>query len=960
MNFLDKILNIKHGESKKVFSLVLFFTLSSFYMANIEIIGQSLFNARIGVSSLPLMFIFLSMGIFFTSVILYSFKIDNHRYFYLTIFFGFFLVHIILFILLKISADKIFVIVFYLISQIISTMLFTINWLIAQDVNDIESSKRLFPLASAGITIGFILSGFFLKYFVVIFSIEMTFLMTSLLLVINLIIVNDLLKKYRIIEHTDEKEDYASLSESIEYIFKNRFYLCVIIIGLLFPLIFFTNDYFYNFIVNKNFIDENAISSFFAFYYIVDGFISLFVRMFIISRLIIRFGVVKITYLLISLFLVGILLMFNDNIFFVFSSKLLISISQFSLGVTLFNFYYQVIEKRYKNKVILIMDTVGASLGMALGGGLTMLVSNNFISTNILNFAALFILLLILLLWVFNYRGFFKILQDNIQSISTGNISEIIGKNIPPDLEAFFTRNIVEGTTPTKTIILNFIKKINIKNKDPLIIESFKNGSISYQYEVIDYLFEDGVKFSLLKEIKPLLHKDAADYYCYNLFLNINKSGAYKEYDELFYSPGTNEMSNEITRIILLYVADKNIRSYHKIIDFFIATNDKINILKSLDIIYNFKEYYRESRHYVREIFEKYFSDSDIMLKVSRIISDYADIEYIDHFSSRFYNYNILNSIKLNRTNINFIVNKNTFLSNLYTLSIRSEQQKSIKNEELFNIVLKSIEQLKQLSVEERKIRDNFDVHLGKILLDEIKELKNTALSVIINFLLSYYNVPKITEIYTILSENRKVDYVKDIIKNVIPENISNEILNIIEGMISEESNNYIFDVLKIGVENEFLYIVYQYLGGVAMENRIQDKLEKLITLKNIPLFEDLNIDSLMLISSISEYVEYDENEIVVNEGDTSDTFFAVIHGAVSVIRGGVKLATLKDGSIFGEMGVIDNLVRTATIKTECKTLFLRIDGVNFIDLLKRYGSISFSVIRTISERLRNMLQKVN
>ncbi|HOV15823.1 MAG TPA: hypothetical protein PK771_16155 [Spirochaetota bacterium] len=147
MSFLNRLFNIKFGEKNKILNILLFFSLSSFYMVSIETLSQSLFNARVGVELLPLMFISLAFGIILSTIFFYSFKIENRRLFFTILFSTFFLIHISVFFIIALFNNKLCVVIFFLLSQTVSSMFFTAIWLILQDVCNLESSKRIFPLA---------------------------------------------------------------------------------------------------------------------------------------------------------------------------------------------------------------------------------------------------------------------------------------------------------------------------------------------------------------------------------------------------------------------------------------------------------------------------------------------------------------------------------------------------------------------------------------------------------------------------------------------------------------------------------------------------------------------------------------------------------------------------------------------------------------------------------------------
>jgi len=819
----------------------------------------------------------------------------------------------------------------------------------------VESSKRLFPLASSGITLGFVVSGLFLKNTTQLIGVENTFLIGGFIIPATIYILNTLLKKHKVIYET-KVETTTKIGETLNYIKNNNFYITVLIIGIIMPLIFFINDYLYNSMIKKSFIYEDKISSFFGLFYIVNGVISLFIRLFFISRIIIKLGVVRTTYLLILLFLSGILLMFSNSLISIFISKLLISIGLLTFGVSLFNLFYQVADLKYRSRVIVILETVGTSLGMLLGGLFTLLSEKELFSKEILTILAIFLLGTIFIVWITNYKGFFKILETNIHKFEFSNLKDLLGKNIPNSLKTFVITNLINGPVYTKLIAFDIFSTIDIENKMAIIVESYKNSSLSYKYKVLNYLFLNKVT---LEDIERFVDSDdfeSLSFIIYNIFLNYNYYKNNPSFKKVLYRISSYGNKDIFTQMILNFMNGESKENFLKILTYLFNTEDKINILKMLTSIKMNKNYYTTSKEYLISAYEKYFSDIDIMIKICEIISDFEDYETLNNFTRRFYSYKIINSFKINSNQADSFTKDNTFLSNLYALSIISKRESKSIGKIDYKIAYLSLTKLQLLNIEKHKIYKNFCSSKSKILIDELDEIRNTTLSIVINFFLFYHKILQVNDIEKILKTESKIDYIVDIVKNVIPREINTIIIDLILDVKFDNNDKFIYENLKIGMKNEFLYHIYQYLGDESMESELKDKLEKLIILKNIPLFQELNIDSLLLISQISEYINFKKGEIVVNEGEKSDSFFVVISGEVGVFKGKNEIAVLKSGAIFGEMGVIDETTRSATVITRTDTVFLKINGDNFIDLLKRYGSISLSIIKTISERLRNSL----
>jgi CRP/FNR family transcriptional regulator, cyclic AMP receptor protein len=96
--------------------------------------------------------------------------------------------------------------------------------------------------------------------------------------------------------------------------------------------------------------------------------------------------------------------------------------------------------------------------------------------------------------------------------------------------------------------------------------------------------------------------------------------------------------------------------------------------------------------------------------------------------------------------------------------------------------------------------------------------------------------------------------------------------------------------------------------------------------LKRIPLFSDASDDELKRVAIFAESREIPEGETVIEEGGFSNELLAIEDGKAEVTRDGEKIATLGKGDIFGEAGMLDDSMRSATVtaKTRLKVISMR------------------------------------
>ena len=112
-------------------------------------------------------------------------------------------------------------------------------------------------------------------------------------------------------------------------------------------------------------------------------------------------------------------------------------------------------------------------------------------------------------------------------------------------------------------------------------------------------------------------------------------------------------------------------------------------------------------------------------------------------------------------------------------------------------------------------------------------------------------------------------------------------------------------------------------------------------TMREIELFKDLTMAEAVKVYGLLETVELAANQTVIEEGDPSDHLFIIVDGEVSVAREGKRLATLGPGLHFGEMALLSQRPRSATVTTNTAAELLRLSREDFHSLMQHDPSIS-------------------
>jgi len=130
-------------------------------------------------------------------------------------------------------------------------------------------------------------------------------------------------------------------------------------------------------------------------------------------------------------------------------------------------------------------------------------------------------------------------------------------------------------------------------------------------------------------------------------------------------------------------------------------------------------------------------------------------------------------------------------------------------------------------------------------------------------------------------------------------------------------------------------------------------------SLRKIPLFAQVGDDDLENIASHLIPRRFPRNATVVEEGLPGDYMYLIEEGRVKVTKlsedGREKiLEMMGEGSFFGEMALLDQAPRCATVKTLTPARLLALSRHDFLSLLRRSPDLSMTVIQELTRRLRD------
>ncbi|NQU13769.1 MAG: cyclic nucleotide-binding domain-containing protein [Desulfobacteraceae bacterium] len=142
---------------------------------------------------------------------------------------------------------------------------------------------------------------------------------------------------------------------------------------------------------------------------------------------------------------------------------------------------------------------------------------------------------------------------------------------------------------------------------------------------------------------------------------------------------------------------------------------------------------------------------------------------------------------------------------------------------------------------------------------------------------------------------------------------------------------------------------------------------DKILRLKGIEIFEGLAVGELAAVASVTEEAVYPPGDFVIKEGEAGDTMYLVVKGKVSVLKGQegeeggreIELDRIGAGGYFGEMALFEDVVRSASIRTEEESNLLVLHKQEFTEIVREYPQIALHICKELSGRIRHLHEKV-
>lgn len=127
-------------------------------------------------------------------------------------------------------------------------------------------------------------------------------------------------------------------------------------------------------------------------------------------------------------------------------------------------------------------------------------------------------------------------------------------------------------------------------------------------------------------------------------------------------------------------------------------------------------------------------------------------------------------------------------------------------------------------------------------------------------------------------------------------------------------------------------------------------------SLRQVPMFRDIEASRLKLLAFTSERIRFKSGQRFFSQGDAADAAYVILDGCAEVVIGAsgnqVKVADLGRNALVGEMGILSDTPRSATVVATEPSSALRIDKRVFLELLHQFPQMSIAIMRELAGRL--------
>jgi len=905
-----------------------------------------------------------------------------------------------------------------------SVILGTLLWTVAGEVCDARQAKRLFPLFTSVGILGSVLGNLLTGVFAKIAGTHHLIILYASLLGVGFFFTRAIARAYfkREVVANVKYNLINDMRVGFDFVRMSPLFRILALSSILYSILFFTVDFPFSVIISKRFMgDDASLAAFKGLFTSITTAVTFLVSLLLANRVYTRLGIINSILIMPITYVMAFILFFLS---FTFGGAVLARFSQLvilgGLAGTAWNALFNVVPPERRGQVLAFNNGVPAQIGVVLSG-LLILLSKQLLNTQSILLLGAFIALVSVYLTFKMRPAYGEALLSALRAGRTEVFSEeneaFSGYQNDPAALLVILQALHDAKPQTRRLAADMLAKMGSKLAIPDLVERLSDEDVSVRVAAISALADLGAQPVLGYIIHGL--DDPLDIIREETLAALPKLGAASSPDlirtleRLLNDPNVHIAAHAAAVLLFLHeneraqsfllslLKDEDVNKRHMALDSLghIAANVKggsafkvdlildalhdpsplirrdamrvISLLKN-DMIYSsiveclsdedalvrriaseiLKQAWPESRASVIRIIEQ---SNEIMVDAALDSIPPGDLLSFD--SLRGYIQREVSNIRYLRSLIDSIPQEGRVLALLIeTLKHRESvsEERLIKAVGLFgnpralDLIRKSLnagnastrasalEALETLG--DRKITQEILPLLDKggILQAASEQQMNSS------------------QVMDILLSNE--DYwLRALAARAVPELGLKEFLPTLHKLSTDSS---------LLVKQAAADALFRMEDGAKMKTlKTISTLERILLLREVPMFSRLSPEDLEQIAEIAQEQLYLDQAVICREGEPGNTLFIIVNGTVEVTKKANKqenvLAMRGSGEFVGEMAILESAPRFATLKADGDVRVLAIEGEAFTAILLDRPEVAVSVLRHMSNRVRVLNEKV-
>ncbi len=928
--------------------LIAYYYFIGLYTAVLFGLGFALFNVEVGTEKLPIIYVIFPFLDAITAVIMIkTITRKGLKRFFILFLATVACLHLML---VPIYAQLVSGGIFYgimLVAMIAMSenLLFTRTYLV-QEVLTLEELKKWIPIAISFGAVGALTGGVMLRLAEGRLPASIIFILTYPVFLMSVWIAIKLFKEFSVKNTEIFSKRRVTVRSIWKYstgqIFLPLLIFCVAIIAISDTV----NEYFFHYYSTKTLGSLENITGFLGVFLALRYSLELVLNVFVYHRLVKKIGSINIMPLLLIAAAAGLatVSLSEYGLAFALLGRIISTVAVIGMMVYLLEVFYQLLDPLYRPSLVTVVGYIDAFSGYAIGGGILLLHTQWHMSRTLLVAFLAVLLLILAVVWSRNKRGFIDILNASQSVELTSSVEELIGSSDTTGVLRNLLEEAKRGSRSERLFLLYAIKKKKPSEQVTWLSELFDISEMEIRVAILEHIFE-----KRLFEFSP-------DLYAHELndeFKNWLVVKCFINYpylrDKLIYSKLREVIrdtppKDEATRQMMRYMFEEIKSAYEPVL----TAIDKRNHIEDEVLLGTVIKAYGSME---QSVHIAWFSKGKIYTPEVNAAYD-AQVGYraLMYFAQRM-DYLTIQSVvgAYDHEVLEQTITGDTISHRLCVAQSQCHNRRDFS----------AVESLTQMLIFTLNCKQNVKAdHLtAELVGSELNKVIYAIEAVLVNHMLEKNSIKLMANSYDYIVHPEKKQVLIEMIRGVRKDTQANLVIDLLERnaqVLGHSSFAYEF-----GDADSWLETLIEYNRGGRVNAERKKEIDFMIALKSIPMFETLDIDTLKKLTEIVTVGYLNSGDTIVQRGEPGKKFYMLMKGsaAVYVNEKEPPIAKINEGEMIGELGVINNDMRTATVKADGPVELLSMEGDAFLELVKKNSAISMAVIKMLSFRLTGMLR---